>query len=185
VVIPFVHGELLHEFRDKPYAIRFPAKWREKYGLVMRMLSEHASHAEIAKAAGMKAADVEEMIEAMTRPGELSDELHGADAPDAELDLLTPLMELLELAWDDLPAADQGLILKWWEAPQRRVAFPSGAMQQLDKRLSRLMGGRRLPQLRQLDLLTVPEVAVARKRRARRQQGMLEAVAMQLTLLAV
>jgi hypothetical protein len=170
-VIPFVHGELLHEFRDKPYAVRFPARWREKYGMVMRLLDQHADYQQIAAETGLDAREVEELVEAMVRPGELHDELHGSNATEAELDLLSPLAELLELAWDGLSTADQGLIGKWWEAPARKVPFPSGALQQLDKRLARLLGGRRLPQLRQLQLCTVPEVAVARKRRERRQKS--------------
>lgn len=182
-VVPFIHGELLHEFRDKPYAVRFPARWREKYGAVMRLLDQHADYDQIAAETGLDAREVEEMVEAMVRPGELHDELHGSDPIEAELDLLSPLAELLELAWDDLPAADQGLIWRWWEAPTRKVPFPSGALQQLDKRLARLLGGRRLPQLRQLQLCTVPEVVVAQKRRERRHKSAALGVA-QMALIA-
>lgn len=180
-VVPFVHGELLHEFRDKPYAVRFPARWREKYGMVMRMLGEHATYPQIGAAVGMDAREVEEMVESMCRPGELHDELHGGDAPEAELDLLTPLMELLRMAWDELVRADQGLIAKWWEATSQRHPFPAGSFQQLDKALARMLGGRRLPQLRQLKLFDIPEVAAVAKRQRRQRRAKLSEV-VQLTL---
>jgi len=183
LVCPFIHGELLHEFRDKPYAIRYPALWREKYGLVMRMIEANASNAEIAEAAGMVEHDVVAMVEAMCRPGELHDELHGADAPAVELDLLGPLMELLSLAWDDMQQPDQALILGWWDNSNRRTQYPAGAFQQLDKRLARMLNGRRLPQLRQLDLLKVPEVVIVQERKARRARAAVDLAGEQLSLM--
>lgn len=167
-VVPYAHGELLHWYRDHPYAIRFPPKWREQYGKVHRMLGEQASLASISEATGLSQDELAEMVERMVTPSELNHEVIGQHDISAELDLVTPLGELVDLAYDDLEPSDRALLEAWIAKPNG--PFPHGPMQQFDRRLDRILAGHRLIELRQLELVKIPEVQVLRQRQTARRK---------------
>ena len=167
-VVPYAHGELLHWYRDHPYAIRFPPKWREQYGKVHRMLGQSAPLEDISAATGLSVDELAEMVERMVTPAELNHEVIGGHDISAELDLATPLGELVDLAYDDLAAADRALLEAWIAKP--KGPFPHGPMQQFDRRLDRVLSGRRLTELRQLTLISVPEVKALQQRQSARRQ---------------
>jgi hypothetical protein len=184
-VMPFVQGEILHHFRDKGHAIKYPSKWREKWGLVQRLIADPGVSAEqVAERAGMEISEIEEMLSAMVGLGNL-DDLHGADAcsdPDPEDDRLAPLQSLVERAWANLHPGDQTALLSWWSQP-RRLAHPQGPLTQFHHRLRALLRGRRLSEVMQLPLLEVPTMAVEKQPRAKRSKRELQDAAVQLGLL--
>ena len=167
-VVPYAHGELLHWYRDHPYAIRFPPKWREQYGKVHRMLGEQSSLAAISLATGLSEEELAEMVERMVTPSELNHEVIGQHDITAELDLVTPLGELVDLAYDDLEPSDRALLEAWIIKPTG--PFPHGPMQQFDRRLDRILAGHRLVELRQLELVKIPEVQVLKQRQTARRK---------------
>lgn len=185
IVVPFVAGEILHWFRDRGHAVKFPSKWREQWGKVQRLMADPAvSTQEVAEQAGMSAAELQEMLAAMAGTSCL-DDLHGADAcagPELEIERVGPLQQLVEQAWENLNSADQRLIAAWWESP-RRLAYPSGSMGQFHQRLKGLLQGRRLSEVLQLSLLDVATVRVERRSRSRRSKVELQQRAVQLGLL--
>jgi hypothetical protein len=123
-VVPYAHGELLHWYRDNPYAIRFPPKWREQYGKVHRMLGQSAPLEDISTATGLSVEELGEMVERMVTPAELNCEVVGSHDITAELDLASPLGELVDLAYDDLAATDRALLEAWILKP--KGPFPHG-----------------------------------------------------------
>jgi hypothetical protein len=167
-VVPYAHGELLHWYRDNPYAISFPPKWREQYGKVHRMLGQSAPLEDISAATGLSVEELGEMVERMVTPAELNCEVVGSHDISAELDLATPLGELVDLAYDDLAPADRALLEAWILKP--KGPFPHGPMQQFDRRLDRVLSGRRLTELRQLTLISIPEVKALQQRQTARRQ---------------
>lgn len=184
-VMPFVQGEILHHFRDKGHAIKYPSKWREKWGLVQRLMADPGVSAEqVAEQAGMSTAELSEMLGAMTGVSCL-DDLHGVDGcddPEPEDDRLAPLQQLVETAWSNLHPGDQSTLLSWWSQP-RRLAHPQGPLTQFHHRLRALLRGRRLSEVMQLPLLEVPTVAVEKQPRAKRSKRELQDAAVQLGLL--
>jgi hypothetical protein len=161
IVVPFVNGEILHWFRDKGHAIKFPNRWREKWGKVQRLISDPALSAQdVAEQSGLTVAEISEMLAAMTGTANL-DDIHGADGysvPELELCRIDPLRNLVCGAWDGIHKADRGLLLGWWANP-RRIAYPRGPMEQFHRRVKRLLEGRRLSEVLQLGLaISVPEV---------------------------
>ena len=167
-VVPYAHGELLHWYRDNPYAIRFPPKWREQYGKVHRMLGQSAPLEDISTATGLSVEELAEMVERMVTPAELNCEVVGGHDITAELDLASPLGELVDLAFDDLTITDRQLLIAWIAKPKGQ--FPHGPIQQFDRRLDRMLSGHRLTDLRQLTLISIPEVQVVKERQARRKR---------------
>lgn len=170
-VCPFIHGELLHWFRDHPYAIKFPNSWRENYGKVMRLLEQQKPLSEISKATGIPARELEEMVEAMVTPGQLNDEIT-ASSTQPELDLAGPLLEIVALAYADMHVADRHALSVWIDAT--KGAFPSGPHQQHEKRCLRLLSGRKLPQLRTVELVNLPEVRRSRTAQRRRLEELVQ-----------
>lgn len=174
VVVPFVNGEILHWFRDKGHAVRYPSKWREAWGKVQRLIADPDVPAhEVAQQAGLSPAELDEMLASMTGTVSL-DETFGADgSPPPEIeepDRLTPLQRLVGQAWENLHAADQGLLLTWWSRPHRQVV-PTGPLQQFHARLKALLQGRRLCEVMQLSLaVTVPIVEPEAKGPAMRRR---------------
>jgi hypothetical protein len=160
-VVPFVNGEILHWFRDKGHAIKFPNRWREKWGKVQRLISDPALSAQdVAEQSGLTVAEISEMLAAMTGTANL-DDIHGADGyslPELEIQRLDPLRVLVWGAWLALRNSDRGLLLSWWANP-RRIAYPRGPMEQFHRRVKATLQGRRLSEVLQLGLaISVPEV---------------------------
>ena len=188
IVVPFITGEILHNFRDKGHAIKFPSKWREQWGKVQRLLADpEVSAQEVAERSGFSTDEIAEMLNAMAGTSNL-DDLHGADACNAaelELPVVAPLQALVRQAWSNLHPGDQAMIIGWWSA-LRRVAYPVGPLQQFHRRLQALLKGRRLSEVMQLSLgVTVPTVTPeAKPPRRRRSRKALHAAAVQLGLMA-
>lgn len=151
IAYPFIHGEILHYFRDTAYAIRFPMRWRECWGKARAMLAEPGMNPEaVAHACGLNGvAELEEMLSAMTGTSELNDETQGRHHdPEHEIDLIEAVLPLVQQAFDNLRPCDAELIRSWWESP-RRKAFPGLAITQFLARVRRLMGGIPLAEYRQ------------------------------------
>jgi hypothetical protein len=161
IVVPFVNGEILHWFRDKGHAIKFPNRWREKWGKVQRLISDPALSAQdVAEQSGLTVAEISEMLAAMTGTANL-DDIHGADGysvPELELCRIDPLRNLVCGAWEGLHKADRGMLLGWWANP-RRIAYPRGPMEQFHRQVKARLQGRRPSEVLQLGLaISVPEV---------------------------
>jgi len=187
IVVPFINGEILHWFRDKGHAIKFPNKWREQWGKVQRLMSDPAMTAQdVAERSGLGIAELVEMLASMTGTANL-DDIHGADGysvPELELPRIDPLRQLVTGAWQGLHQADRGMLLTWWGNP-RRLAYPSGPMEQFHRRVKATLQGRRLSEMLQLGLAVAvptvePEAKPPRRKRSRRA---LEQAAVQLGLL--
>ena len=187
-VCPYIVGEILHHFRDRGHAIKFPSRWREQWGKVQRLMADPACSAEqVAEHAGMTVDELQEMLAAMVGTSNL-DDLHGSDAcddPEPDDDCLAPLQVLVERAWGNLHQGDQVTLLGWWSQP-RKAAFPQGPIRQYHGRLKALLQGRRLSEVIQLGLgLHVPTVEVVKTPRLRRSRRELQDAAVQLGLLVV
>ena len=187
-VCPYIVGEILHHFRDRGHAIKFPSRWREQWGKVQRLMADPDVTAEqVAEQAGMSADELQEMLAAMVGTSNL-DDLHGSDAcddPEPDDDCLAPLQVLVERAWGNLHQGDQVTLLGWWSQP-RKAAFPQGPIRQYHGRLKALLQGRRLSEVIQLGLgLQVPTVEVVKTPRLRRSRRELQDAAVQLGLLVV
>jgi len=187
IVVPFINGEILHWFRDKGHAIKFPNKWRECWGKVQRLMSDPDLTAQdVAERSGLTIAEITEMLGAMTGTANL-DDIHGADGydvPELELPRIDPLKALVLAAWEGIHPADRALLAKWWSNP-RRLAYPSGPMEQFHRRVKARLQGRRLSEMLQLGLqisvpLVTPEQKAPKRKRSRKA---LEAAALQLGLL--
>lgn len=185
IVVPFIAGEILHWFRDRGHAIKFPSKWREQWGKVQRLLSDpDLSTQDVAEQSGLSLAELTEMLGAMTGTANL-DDLHGADGyevAEPELPRVAPLQALVAQAWANLHPGDQGQLVSWWAA-MRRVQYPLGPLQQFHRRLQALLKGRRLSEVMQLSLgVVVPVVAVEKPPRRRRGRKQLDQAVVQLGL---
>jgi hypothetical protein len=190
IVVPFISGEILHWFRDKGYSINFPYKWREKWGKVRRLMADpDLSAQDVAEQSGMSLEEIEEMLAAMTANANL-DDLHGADAvhdPEVSICAVAPLLALIRRAWDVMHAGDAAQVIAWWANP-RKLAYPSGPLQQFHNRLRHLLRGQTLSQVLQLSLsLEVqPQPVQPRPKppRRRRNRAELDAAVVQLGLVA-
>lgn len=190
IVVPFINGEILHWFRDKGFAMKFPTRWREQWGKVQRLMADpDLSAQDVAEQCGLTMADLTEMLAAMTTVSNL-DDIHGADgydAPEVELVRIDPLQAMVQRAWDSLHHGDRSTLLSWWGAP-RRLAYPAGPMQQFHRCMKSLLQGRRPSEVLQLALaVQVPAVAVekAPRRPRGRSRKAIEATALQMGLLPV
>jgi hypothetical protein len=187
IVCPFVNGEILHWFRDRGHAVRYPSKWREAWGKVQRLLDDPDTPADqVAQQAGLSQAELDEMLASMTGTISLDDTLglDGAPAPEPEdVDRLSPLQATVADAWCHLHPADQGLLLAWWQKP-RRLAYPLGPIEQFHRRFKRLLQGRSPSEYQQLALLHIDAVPIERQRAPRRNRKQLQDAAVQLGFLA-
>lgn len=149
IAVPFINGEILHWFRDSGYTIKFPHQWREKWGLIQRLMNDPAVSAhEIAERAGLRGGITElaEMLAAMRSTTVLEDVDVATPAQEIELSPLNTLHTLIRNAWDKLTPADQRMLCGWWE-DQRRNAYPTGPMQQFHLRVKLLLGGKTMANL--------------------------------------
>jgi hypothetical protein len=186
-VVPFIQGEILHWFRDRGYAVKFPHKWREKWGLVQRLMVDPAvSFTEVQERSGLTADEIAEMFGAMKATVEL-DETEAVASfrdPDVEIQRLGPLQLLILKAWGNLQHADQGLLCAWWSNPRRHV-YPRGPIQQFHYRLQSLLRGQRLSEVRQQSLaIDVPTVEPDKRPRRPRTRKVLDDMVVQFRLLA-
>lgn len=186
IVVPFVQGEILHWFRDKGHAIKFPSRWREQWGKVQRLMADPAlSTQDVAEQSGLSPDELSEMLGAMCGTSNLED-LHGADGyelNEPEIQRVAPLQRLVHQAWSNLQSSDRGMLLSWWSAP-RRMVFPGPQMQQFHRRLQSLLQGRKFSEVMQLSLaVAVPVVTPNPKPpRQKRSRKALEDAAQQLGL---
>jgi AraC-like DNA-binding protein len=173
IVVPFIAGEILHHFRDRGHAIKFPSRWREQWGKVQRLMADpDLSAQEVAEQCGLSSAELSEMLGAMTGTANL-DDLHGADGYEAvepELPRIAPLQALVRQAWENLHPGDRGTLLSWWNAP-RRAAHPLGPLQQFHRRLQALLQGRRLSEVLQLALAAEVPTLTAAEAKAKRLEA--------------
>lgn len=188
IVCPFIQGEILHWFRDRGHAIKFPTKWREKWGKVQRLMGDpDLSAQDVAEQSGLTVAELTEMLASMTGTSNL-DDMHGADgysAPELELPRIDPLKDLVQRAWDSIHHGDRTTLLSWWSAP-RRHAYPAGPMQQFHRCIKSLLRGRRPSEVLQLALAVEVETVAVEKppRRPRgRSRKSLDAAVLQMGLI--
>ena len=186
IVVPFINGEILHWFRDKGHAIKFPTKWREKWGKVQRLMGDPDLTAQdVAEQSGLSLSELTEMLGSMTGTSNL-DDIHGADGysvPELELPRIDPLRQMVQTAWDGIHNGDRLSLLAWWNNP-RRLAFPSGPLTQFHHRFKGLLGGRRPSEMLQLHLaVEVPTVDVVKKPGRKRSRRTLDRVVVQLGLI--
>ena len=184
-VVPFIQGAILHYFRDQGFLIQLPAKWRERWGKVQRLLEDPDMTAEqVAEKAGMGTDELAEMTAAMTGVLELNEEVVGGGADvEVELDLLEPLRGLRDRAWANMHPSDRDLISGWFDRHSRRT-LPQLSLKQFQGRAKRLLAGTSLQEFRQLPLLAVVSgkkvgKGVERKQRSKRE---LDATVAQLAL---
>lgn len=187
VVCPFINGELLHHFRDRGHAIKFPSRWRESCGKIQRLLNDPAIPADqVAALAGMTQGELDEMVSAMVGTVDLDATYGATGAPAPEIeepDRLAPLQQMVEQAWRNLHPGDAGTLLTWWGRPHRQ-ALPQGPLQQFHQRLKALLQGRTLSEVMQLELVRVESVPVERRPRARRPVVIAAEPGVQMALLA-
>lgn len=187
VVVPFVNGEILHWFRDRGHAVRYPSKWREAWGKVQRLIADPDVPAhDVAAQAGLSPAELDEMLASMTGTVSLDDTFGADGSPPPEIeepDRLAPLQRLILQAWSNMHPGDQSTLLAWWSKPHR-LALPQGPLQQFHGRLKALLSGRSLREVLQLELCQVERVEVEKKPRAQRRSRDLAVAAVQLGLLA-
>lgn len=145
IVVPFIAGEILHHFRDRGHAIKFPSRWREAWGKVQRLMADpDVSTQQVAEQCGLSPEELSEMLASMVGTSNL-DDLHGADGyvvPEPEVNRLAPLLEMVRQAWAGIHPGDCATLLAFWGAPRRR-AYPAGPMQQFHRRLQAMLQGRR------------------------------------------
>lgn len=145
IAAPFIAGEILHWFRDRGYAIKFPSRWRESWGKVQRLMADPSMTAQdVAEQCGLSLEELGEMLTNMVGTSNL-DDLHGADGyvePEPEVNRLAPLQAMVRHAWAGIHNGDRTTLLAWWGAPRRR-AYPAGPMQQFHRCLQHYLQGRR------------------------------------------
>lgn len=189
IAVPFINGEILHHFRDRGYAIKFPARWREVMPKARRLLEAGTLPEVVCAEVGIELGELNEMLNAMAGTTELHDELVGEREAQVELDVLGPVAHLMTRAWERLHASDQRALESFWSAPGRRPVLPMQALAQFLNAVRLALHGQRLPEIRkQLTLqLTVQPMLVEPKAKARRPKGrsraQLEQQAVQLGLL--
>jgi len=188
VVVPFVNGELLHHFRDRGHAIKFPSRWRESWGKIQRLLNDPAIPADqVAALAGMTQGELDEMVAAMVGTVDLDATYGATGAPAPEIeepDRLAPLQQMVEQAWRNLHPGDAGTLLTWWGRPHRQ-ALPMRQLEAFHQRLKALLQGRTLSEVMQLALpVAVPETKPVKRPRAKRRPIVAVEPGVQMGLLA-
>jgi RNA polymerase sigma factor (sigma-70 family) len=187
IAVPYINGEILHHFRDRGYAVKFPARWREVMPRARRLLEAGEDPQAVCEAIGIDSGELEEMLGAMAGTTELHDELVGETEAQVELDVLLPVQHLVKAAWERLHQADRKLLEGFWSAPGRRPVFPTQALAQFLNAVRLALRGQRLPEIRkqlslQLKVETVKPEPKQRRPRGR-NRGQLEAQAVQLGFL--
>ena len=149
ICVPYINGEILHYFRDKGYAIKYPSKWREVSPKARKLIEAEVPPSEVAAQVGVTLSELEEMLGCMCGTSELRDEVVGQAEAEIELDLLNPLVLLADKAWERLTWADQKQIEHWWEANRRRAAIPRIQVASFHRITRHILEGRPLPELRE------------------------------------
>lgn len=148
ICVPYINGEILHFFRDKGYAIKYPSKWREIMPKARKRLEAGEDPAVIAEDLGMSLSDLEEMLGSMCGTSELRDEVVGESSDEVELNLLKPLVVLSHRSWTWMAAVDQQQVVKWWEENKRRAAVPRQQIASFRQVVRHMLEGRKLPEIR-------------------------------------
>ena len=152
IVVPFIQGEILHWFRDKGHHIKYPAKWRELWGKIQRLIADPSLTAQdVAEQSGLSIQDINEMLSAMTTTANIDDISVSIDSQEPSIDRLLPLQRLIHAAWLHLHPGDQESLLKWWHTPAK-IIYPSGPIQQFHRRLKQLLQGQTLKRAMQSEL---------------------------------
>ena len=187
IAVPYINGEILHHFRDRGYAIKFPARWREVMPRARRLLEAGDSPEMVCQAIGIETSELEEMLNAMAGTTELHDELVGEADAQLEQDVLLPVQHLVTLAWSRLHQADRQSLQVFWSNPGRRPLMPMQALAQFLNAARRALNGQRLPEIRKqlsLQLMVDAKPPAPKPRKPRgRSRAQLEAEAVQLGLL--
>ena len=148
ICVPYINGEILHFFRDKGYAIKYPSKWREIMPKARKRMEAGEAPADIAADLNMSLRDLEEMLDSMCGTSELRDEVVGAGDHQIEVDLLKPLVVLAHRSWQWMAAVDQQQVVNWWEQNKRRAAVPRQQIACFGKVVRHMLEGRKLPEIR-------------------------------------
>jgi len=190
ICVPYINGEILHFFRDKGYAVKYPSRWREIMPKARKQLEAGEDPTKIASELGMDIAELEEMLGSMCGTSELRDEVVGQAEAEIELDLLNPLIGLADRAWERMAWHDQAMIEHWWAANRRRAETPRLQMSSFRQLTKHILEGRPLPEIReQLNLQfgnlaqqpSKPSTVKAKKPRSR-SKAQLDQVVAQLGL---
>lgn len=188
IAVPYINGEILHHFRDRGYAVKFPARWREVMPRARRLLEAGESPEVVCEAIGVDSGELEEMLGAMAGTVELDDELVGEVEAQVEADVLEPVARLVNLAWSRLHPADRQALEAFWDRPGRS-ALPTQALGQFLNAARRSLAGQRLPEIRRQLLLTpaMQELAItqntATRRPRKRSRAEIETQAAQMGLM--
>jgi hypothetical protein len=156
-----------------------------------KLLEAGQSPEVVCQAVGLKAGELEEMLNAMAGTTELHEELVGQADAQLEADVLQPVEQLVQTIWGRLHRSDRQALEQFWSNPGRRPVMPMQALGQFLTAARMALRGQRLPEVRrQLALQLAVELkppghqalpkAPPRRPRSRRQ---LEAQALQLGLL--
>lgn len=170
ICVPYINGEILHWFRDRGYAVKFPARWRELLPRARRLLDGGVPFAEVCEGIGLSPAELEEMLAAMAGTSELHDELVGESDAAVEMDVLQPLQHLVMTAWERLHQADRKALEVFWDSAGRRVATPIQQLRQFITAARLALHGKPLPEVRKqlsLELGVTPEPVAKPQRRQR------------------
>jgi hypothetical protein len=181
ICYPFIHGAVQQYLRDKGYSIRFPSAWRQHGPRVRAEVQKGTTLEKIALMTGLGAEEVQEMIWAMGPTVALCEEVNGTHDPFIEEDATVAAFKVSSVAYERLPAADQGLLERW---SRREIPFPTYALGAFLRMVQLQYDGKRLPEIRQQMAIpiSVETVEVVRQRRAARVREELEERAVQLRL---
>lgn len=185
IAVPFINGAILHWFRDRGYAVKYPSKWRELMPKARRLLMAGEAPMAVAEELGLSLSELEEMLGSMCGTSELKDEIVGEHDASVELELMPTLEALQTKAWEHLAWHDQALITHWWEANKRRAETPRLQLASFRRIVRHLLENRPLPEVReQLKLQfgnlaqqpAKPSTAKAKKPRSRTRAQLDQAV---------
>lgn len=149
ICVPYINGEILHFFRDKGYAVKYPSRWREIMPKARKQLEAGLDPNEIASGLGMDIAELEEMLGSMCGTSELKDEVVGQAEAEIELDLLNPLIGLAERAWERMSWHDRAIIDHWWKSNRKRAETPRLQVASFRQMTRHILEGRPLPEIRE------------------------------------
>ena len=195
IAVPWISGEILHFFRDRGYAVKYPSKWREVLPRARKLLEEEVAPSQVAATLGLEMAELYEMLNSMTGTSELKEEIVGQEDQPAldheeERIALSAVSALREKAWDRMAWHDRAMIEHWWQENKRRAAFPRLQVASFARIVRHLLEGRPLPEVREqlslqfegkLQQRHTPKPSNARRPRGRSRKQ-LDSVVLQMGL---
>ena len=159
IAVPFINGAILHWFRDRGYAVKYPSKWRELMPKARRLLMAGDAPAAVAQELNLSLSELEEMLGSMCGTSELKDEIVGEHDASVELELMPSLLALQVKAWEHMAWHDQAQISHWWKANKRRAEIPRLQLHNFRRIVRHLLEGRPLPEVREQLMLQVGNMA--------------------------